>query len=81
MPRRRRKRQKRVIVAKRKYKLFLCPDCDRVWEVYVDNSRLKLTYYKDFPKYGQEIEVCPRCEDKREKKAKNGKRLLLQEEN
>lgn len=38
-------------------KLFHCPECRTAWEMY---KHQHLTY-QDFPKYGLDKEVCPKC--------------------
>ena len=46
----------------RGFKVFLCKQCDRVFEtVYAEGSAKSLFYYKDFPKYGLEEHKCPEC--------------------
>ena len=42
----------------------LCPVCDTCYDTkyYKDYDDMdKVTYYKDFPKYGKKRSVCPKC--------------------
>ena len=43
-----------------------CPECKLSWErVKISSSkkRKRIIYYKNFPKYGKEVEVCDRCNE------------------
>ena len=42
----------------------LCPVCNLCYDTkyYKDYADMgKVTYYKDFPKYGKEKKICPKC--------------------
>ena len=38
-------------------RLFACPSCKTAWEIY----KYQHIQYQDFPKYGLDKEICPRC--------------------
>lgn len=43
--------------------LYLCPECDRVWQSWCSNNGKQWEYlWEGFPKYGQKRKTCPDCE-------------------
>ena len=45
-----------------------CPICTKCFEFdmiatksYLENARMVYHYYDDFPSYGKEREICPKC--------------------
>ena len=46
-----------------------CPKCNLCWEytrLAGNRKERQVVYYKNFPKYGKEIEVCDNCEPQEE---------------
>jgi len=43
--------------------LLACPGCKGVWETFTKPPYLEI--YEDFPTYGLEKEICPRCQNKK----------------
>ena len=60
-----RKKDRRLKDGKsRGFRVFLCKECNRVFEnVYAEGSTQSLFYYEDFPRYGLEKYKCPKCKD------------------
>ena len=47
----------------------LCKECNHCWEPKArpDNSSTKYMWYKNFPTYGKERKICPKCQTKNNK--------------
>ena len=45
------------------FKVYLCPKCKRVWEMWDDPQMLQ--YYSDFPKRGLVKKRCKNCAPKK----------------
>ena len=49
---------------KNAFKVYLCPDCNRVHEnTYFNGEGRKTVYHEDFPTYKLKREACSDCEE------------------
>lgn len=43
------------------FDIYICLNCNRVFEIFRNGGRLSQVYYEDFPRLHLEKEICKKC--------------------
>lgn len=43
------------------FDIYICPHCNKVFEIYRNGARITECYYNDFPRLHLEIKICKKC--------------------